>query len=95
MNKGELVAALAAKLSTSQVEAKKVLENLSEVIETALLAGDEVTVPGIGKLKVSVRPGRAGRNPKSGESIEVPEKRVVKFHPGSEFKAKVSPLLAA
>jgi DNA-binding protein HU-beta len=94
MNKGELVAALAAKLPTTQVDAKNIIETLSDVIETALLAGDEVTLPGVGKLKVFNRPGRAGRNPKSGEAIVIPEKRVVKFNPGAAFKDKVSPIPA-
>lgn len=93
MNKGELVTAVALATETQQIKAKDTVEKIADVIKTALLAGDEVTLPGIGKLKVSTRAGRAGRNPKTGEAIQVPAKRVVKFYASSEFEAAVSPVV--
>jgi DNA-binding protein HU-beta len=90
MNKGDLISAVATKNGLSQAVAKSTVENMSDIFSAALLAGDEVTIPGVGKLKVSVRPARTGRNPKTGESIAIPEKRVVKFTPASVFKDQVS-----
>lgn len=92
MNKGALITAVALATETKQTEAKVTVEAISEVIKTALLAGEEVTLPGIGKLKVSTRGARAGRNPKTGDAIQVPAKRVVKFSASSEFEAAVSPV---
>jgi DNA-binding protein HU-beta len=65
---------------------------LARIYERTLLTGEEVTVPGVGKLKVVTKAARNGRNPKTGEAIQIPAKRVVEFTPSAEFKASVSPV---
>lgn len=85
MNKGELVKTVASEAGSKVVEAKKNVEVFSKVVAAALLSGEEVTLPGVGKLKIKNRPARAGRNPKTGAAISIPAKRVVKFAASAEF----------
>jgi DNA-binding protein HU-beta len=87
MNKGELINAFAAAHKVKNADAKAAVETFANLISTALKDGKEVTIPGVGKLKVKTRPARAGRNPANGETIQVPAKRVVKFSPASEFNS--------
>ncbi len=95
MNKGQLVAAVAlANTGMKQSEAKTVVESFMSVLTCALKNGDEVTLPGVGKLKVKTRPARTGRNPKTGEAISIPSKRVVKFSPASDFNSEFSAVTA-
>jgi len=62
------------------------LETLCSVIAAELLGGGEVSLPGLGKLKVKETNARAGRNPRTGEVIDIPAGRKVVFAPGKEFK---------
>lgn len=89
MNKAQLNSAVSAALSVKASEADRTVATLMDVFKTALLSGEEVTLPGIGKLKVSTRPGRNGRNPSTGAAIVIPAKRVVKFSPASTFNDEV------
>lgn len=90
MNKGELVVSYAFLADTKPADAKTVVENFSKIFHDVLLTGEEVTIPGVGKLKVQVRPARAGRNPATGAPIEIPSKRVVKFTPSAQFEDEIS-----
>jgi DNA-binding protein HU-beta len=71
-------------VSKTQVEA--VLETLGVVVQNALKTGDEVTLPGVGKLSSGKRAARTGRNPKTGESIQIPESVVAKFSAAKALK---------
>lgn len=90
MNKGDLINAVASASNTKPAEAKVAVELFSSIFRLALLSGDEVTLPGVGKLKVHTRPARTGRNPKTGEPIEIQSKRVVKFTPAAAFEEEFS-----
>lgn len=92
MNKGDLINSYAAAAGIKVVEAKTAVETISEIIESTLLSGEEVTIPGVGKLKVVVKDSRNGRNPKTGEPIVIPTKRVVKFSPSDKFEEAISPV---
>jgi DNA-binding protein HU-beta len=92
MNKGELIQAYATAANVKAAEAKAAVETLADIFESTLLTGEEVTIPGVGKLKVVTKAARNGRNPKTGEAIQIPAKRVVEFTPSAEFKASVSPV---
>jgi nucleoid DNA-binding protein len=85
MNKGELIKEVAGLSEATIADTKLFVENTSTAIAAALLAGEDVTVPGIGKLKIKTREARTGRNPKTGEAISIPAKKVVKFSLASEF----------
>lgn len=89
MNKNQLIVALANNTGLKQTEAKNIVEVFSTIVSASLLAGEEVTLPKIGKLKVSSRAARTGRNPKTGETIQIPAKQVVKFKASSEFGSEL------
>lgn len=92
MNKGDLIQAFATAADVKFNDAKDVVETIGEIFGSTLLAGEEVTIPGVGKLKVVVKPARAGRNPATGEAIDIPAKRVVKFTPSAQFGADLEPV---
>lgn len=62
-----------------KADVSALLESLATASYVALDAGDEVTIPGIGKLSVTTRAARTGRNPSTGEEIAIPAKRVPAF----------------
>lgn len=87
MKKQELVAAIADKIGNSQRVVDEVLKGLSEVATEELSNGGEVPITGLGKLKAVTRAPRSGRNPKTGEAVEIPAKTAVKFVPSSDLKS--------
>jgi nucleoid DNA-binding protein len=95
MNKGELISKFATAANVKNADAKNFVEQFAKVVEDSLKAGEEVTIPGVGKLKVKTRPARNGRNPATGVAIAIPEKRVVKFEPASKFNDDFSATAAA
>lgn len=70
----------------SVADAGVVYDSLCNIIAAELLGGGEVPLPGVGKLKVKATPARAGRNPKTGEAINIPAGRKVVFVAGKELK---------
>ncbi len=85
MNKTELTNKIAESAGLSKVDAKKALEAALEIITDAVKAGDKVSLIGFGTFSTSVRPARQGKNPRTGESITIPEKTLVKFKAGSDL----------
>ena len=82
MNKQDLVNAIAehhSNTGTSKVAIGFVLDTLGEVVQDVLKKGDEVTVPGICKISSTLRAGRTGKNPRTGEALEIPAKHVPKI----------------
>jgi integration host factor subunit beta len=90
MTKSELIALLAAKLP--QLEYKDVelaVKELLEQMSSALSRGERIEVRGFGSFSLHHRPSRVGRNPKTGDSVKVPDKRVPHFKPGKELRERV------
>lgn len=81
LTKDQLIADIADATDATRATVRAVLEQLSEIVSDSLENGDEITLPGIGKLKVSERTARTGRNPQTGKSIEIAAKKVVKLVP--------------
>ena len=79
MTRTELIDALAAETNTERKEAKLFLEALTQVVERVIKEGGEVPLKGLGKFKVQNRKARVGRNPLTGEPVQIPAKTVVKF----------------
>ncbi len=79
ISKEQLISDLADSLDTPKTEVRAMLEQLAEIVSDALENDDEITLPGIGKLKVVNRPARQGRNPRTGETLEIAAKNQVKF----------------
>ena len=89
MNKTQLVDAIAKKASITKVDAKKALDAFINVTGEALKAGDKIALIGFGSFAVAKKPGRTGRNPRTGASIKIAAKHVVKFKAGAELNALV------
>ncbi|KYH30656.1 HU family DNA-binding protein [Neomoorella mulderi] len=89
MTKETLVKAVAAKAGTTQKEAARALDAFCEAVRDALAAGEEVKITGFGSFSVKERSARKGRDPRTGEELEIPARRAVVFRPGSELAAAV------
>lgn len=85
MTKAELIKNLAA-VGVTNLEAESVLNALAKFIEIRLIRKEELTVPGIGKFSVVEKAARTGRNPKTGETIQIAAKTVPKFTPAKALK---------
>ena len=90
MNKGELVDAIHSKLGGTKAAAEEALKATIESISEALYAGDGVTLIGFGNFTITERSARTGRNPATGELIEIAAKNAVKFSPGKALKEGVN-----
>lgn len=89
MNKVEFVSAVAGSLGVTKTDAAALLDAVFSEMEKALIAGDTVTLTGIAKLVPTKKPARTGRNPKTGATITIAEKTVVKLRTLSALKAKL------
>lgn len=90
MTKDQLITDLAETVDLPKAKVRAVLEQLSEVVADALENGSELTLPGIGKLKVGDRPARTGRNPQTGKAIQIAAKKVVKFVPAKALSDTIN-----
>ncbi len=89
MNRKQLVDALAAKTGASKKDADAFVSAFQEVVVEALKSGDSVTLTGFGVFKVVERPARQARNPRTGQPIDVPARKVPQFKPGKGLKESV------
>ncbi|MCR5186970.1 MAG: HU family DNA-binding protein [Clostridia bacterium] len=90
MNKGELVAALAAKTGSTKKSAEASLDALVEIATAELKKGGKVQLVGFGTLEVRKRAARKGRNPQTGEEIKIPASKAPAFKPGKALKDAVN-----
>ena len=86
MNKQGLIDAVAAKANISKADAKNAIEAVLESIEIAMKADDSLSLVGFGSFSVVSKAARQGKNPRTGEIVEIPARKVVKFKPGSSLK---------
>jgi len=89
MTRTELIDAVAAETHTDRKDAKGFLEALTVIVERVIKEGGEVPLKGLGKFKVQNRKARIGRNPLSGEPVQIPAKTVVKFTVAKQLKSVV------
>lgn len=75
--------------AVNKADAAAFLDSLSIITTTTLEAGGEVPLPGLGKLSVSARAAREGRNPRTGETIQIAASRKLKFAPTKALKDAV------
>ncbi|MBQ4382277.1 MAG: HU family DNA-binding protein [Oscillospiraceae bacterium] len=90
MNKIELVSAIAEKTGLSKKDSEKALSAAVDTITAALKAGDKVSLVGFGSFEVKERPARTGRNPQTGENIEIAASHLPTFKAGKALKDAVS-----
>jgi DNA-binding protein HU-beta len=89
MNKAELIKALADKTNGTQLEAKSFLEAFTEVVGDVLKSGDKIALVGFGTFDVQNVSARTGRNPRTGEAIQIKGKRKPRFKAGTDLADKV------
>lgn len=89
MNKQELAQEIAKKAELSKAKALETVNIAFDVIKTSLKKGDRVQLVGFGSFVVRKRKARIGRNPKTGETIQIAAKRVPAFSAGAELKNAV------
>jgi len=90
MNKSELIESIATKSGVTRAVAATMLDATLGTITEALVAGDAVAILGFGNFKVSARAARTGKNPATGEALEIPATNVPKFTPGKALKDAVN-----
>ena len=90
MNKTELVAAVAAKAELSKKDAEAAVNAVFDSVKDALAEGDKVSLIGFGTFSVKTRAARTGLNPRTKETIEIPESKVPAFKAGSALKDAVN-----
>ena len=90
MNKSELIAKIAEKSGLNQKDAGKALDGLTQAISDALANGEDVTMVGFGTFKVTERKAKKGRNPATGEAIQIPAKKAPIFKAGKALKDAVN-----
>lgn len=90
VNKTELVSAVAEKANLTKKESERVINALFASIEEALSKGDKVQLVGFGTFEVRDREARKGRNPQTGQEIEIPATKVPAFKAGKALKDAVS-----
>jgi len=89
MNKTELINAVAEKSELSKKDATSAVDAVFEVITGSLQNGEKVQLIGFGNFEVRERAARKGRNPQTGEEIEIPASNVPAFKPGKALKDAV------
>jgi len=89
MTKDELVAKIVEITGIKKVDTQKALDALIGTIIETIKTGDKVNITGLGIFKLKDKKARLARNPKTGESIQVPAKRAPKFLPSKNFKEAV------
>ena len=90
MNKNELVASVADASGLSKVDAAKAVDGVFESITSALKSGGDVRIVGFGTFSVANRAATTGRNPRTGESIQIPASKRPKFTVGKALKDSVN-----
>ena len=88
MNKADLISEVAKVVSTKK-EAQKAVECTFAIIKNTLINRESVQIAGFGRFKVAIRLARKGRNPQTGEEIDIKAKMVPKFVPGKVLKEAV------
>lgn len=90
MNKSELIDLIAADADLSKVAAGRALDAAIAGITNAVANGDSVALIGFGTFKAAARAAREGKNPKTGEALQIAATTVPKFTPGASFKTAVA-----
>jgi integration host factor subunit beta len=90
MNKSELIENLAVKYGLSLKKSEEVVNTIVDAMADALKSGDRIEIRGFGSFVVNEYKGYTGRNPKTGDSIEVKPKKLPFFKVGKELREKIS-----
>lgn len=86
MNKSELIDAIAASADIPKAQATRALDAVIDSVTNALKQNDQVVLVGFGTFSVKERAARSGRNPQTGQPIEIPAAKIPAFKPGKALK---------
>lgn len=86
MTKADLVEKVAKEADMTKKDAEKLVEIIFDSIVSTLNKGEKIELRGFGSFRVRERNARKGRNPKTGEAVKIPAKRVAYFKPGKDLK---------
>jgi len=95
MTKADLIDEVSKVTELSRKDSEVIVETLFDSIIKALKTGDKLEVRGFGSFRIRERKARQGRNPKTGEKVSVPEKKVPYFKPSKELKDLINSTTAA
>ena len=90
MTKTELLAAVAGQADVDQATAERVIGALFDTVTSVAKSEDKVAWPGFGAFSGSTKPARQGRNPSTGETIQIAASKVCKFSPASGLKSALN-----
>ncbi len=90
MNKDDLIGKIASSIGVSKTDAAKSVDAIFSTITSTLKSGNEVRLVGFGTFLVTNRAATTGRNPRTGESIQIPAKKVPKFRAGKALKQSIN-----
>lgn len=90
MTKADLVEQIASRVVLSKKDSETVVNTVFQCIIDALTHGDKVELRGFGSFRTRDRDSRIGRNPKTGDRVEVPQKKVPFFKPGKNLKKLIN-----
>jgi len=90
MNKAELIDKVSGAAELNKASAARAVEAVLDAIAATLKNGDQVTLSGFGTFSVTMRAARAGRNPRTGETINIPASKNPKFKAGKGLKDAVN-----
>jgi integration host factor subunit beta len=94
MTKAELVDEVARVVQLTKKQAETIVNIVFDSIVDSLRAGQKIELRGFGSFRLRSRKSRTGRNPKTGEKVEVPSKKIPYFKPGKELKELINKVLA-
>lgn len=89
MTKKDIVLKITDQTGIKQVDVKKVVQNTFDEIVSSLARGEKVELRNFGVFKIKERRARTGRNPRTGQTVPVPPRKVAIFKPGLEMKKKI------
>lgn len=87
--KNDIIDAVASEIEVSKKDAKRVVDTVFEEIGSELADGGQVSIAGFGKFEVRDRAARTGRNPQTGEELEIPASKAPAFRPGKALRDSV------
>jgi integration host factor subunit alpha len=90
LTKSDLCAVLYENLGVNKREATDFVDSFFALITARLKLGDDVRIADFASFQVKTKPTRPGRNPKTGEAVQIAPRKVVTFHPGPNLKAKLN-----
>ncbi|MGH9602424.1 MAG: HU family DNA-binding protein [Terriglobales bacterium] len=90
MTKADLIEQVAQLVEVTRKDSEVIVETIFDSVVRALRAGDKIEIRGFGSFRTRKRQGRIGRNPKTGDRVEVPAKTIPYFKPSKELKDLVN-----